>query len=673
MRFCSTYLSLIFTLLFIHFSHSQVNSSTEKKTSLSSVESQLVELDTLVSKHLKARDIDNFIKYTEAYVDLALQHKKYEQAARKAMALTYPVSNYPAKQTETVRIIDKVLVYKDQLENSYLTGGLYLKRGGANYQINLIHAIEDYSEAINNYQSKDTLFLADAYLYRAQSYSYTGKYVEAGNDYRKAYDLYEMAGDLQYMIHARNGEIIMYSENGLLDMAIAERNKLIEFVFKNNHLESLSSFYYNNSLDYNKKNNQKLREEALLSALKYSEYAKQNDAINLFSHAALAEIYINRGDLQKSVAEMEKAYKVFERNIENNYLEMNYLGPNIRILIYQKKFDEAEEKALRRLEIAKQLQYKSEIFKTYQYLSEIYEGQKKYDKSIAHHKEYVRLKDSVFVEDNIKSLLFYQTLYETERKEKELIEKSGSIALLKEKNANLNRQYILGGSLLTLAFVLLFLYKNHKNLKAKKEMQEKYTQDLLEAQEEERKRMSKDLHDGLGQSLLLIKNKVVLNRDESTKNLIENAIEEVRAISRALHPYQLQELGITQAIKNTLQQLDETSEIFVSCEIENIDGVFSPDGEIHLFRMLQECLNNIIKHSNATALKVDITNENSSVKMVLKDNGVGFDFSEKYHDFKSLGLKTLKERTRYLNGIMKVASELNKGTTMEFIIPKNNG
>src|SRR5690606_28667200 len=118
--------------------------------------------------------------------------------------------------------------------------------------------------------------------------------------------------------------------------------------------------------------------------------------------------------------------------------------------------------------------------------------------------------------------------------------------------------------------------------------QEKYTQDLLEGQEEERKRMSKDLHDGLGESLLLIKNKVVLNRDESTKNLMENAIEEVRAMSRALHPYHLPEFGITHAIANTLPPVTATSASFDSCAIETIDGVFSPDGEIPLFTMLHE-------------------------------------------------------------------------------------
>lgn len=666
MRFSSTF---VLILVLTHFCYSQEKNNVAKSKTSETIENRLYKLDSLITDALDKKEFDQFIDYTDQYVEVALANKKYSEAAQKAMSLSYPVSVFPSKQPLVIEIIDKVIAHMDQIEDSYYRGGLYLKRGGANYLISLEDAIKDYSQAIENYQTKDTVFIADAYLYRAQSFNNIGKYAEAGKDYKEAYALYEQVGDIEYMIHARNGEIILYSENGLLDQAIEEREKLIQFMLENNQLASLASFYYNNSLDYNKKNDQIRREESLKKAIEYTANAEYQAHIYVVAHAALSEIYINQGAVEKSRHEMEIARSYVNQNPENEFLRMNFLGPFIRILIFEKNWEEAEKSALERLEITKKLSYKNETLKTHQYLSEIYEQVGEFEKSLYHHKLYVQLKDSIFDEEKVKSVLYYQTLYDSERKEKELIEKTGSIALLKEKNSNLTKQYILGGSLLTLAFILLFLYKNQQNLKAKKNMQEKFTQDLLKAQEEERKRMSKDLHDGLGQSLLLIKNKVVLSKDDSTKSLIENAIEEVRGISRALHPYQLQELGITQAIKNTLHQVEETSNIFFTSEIENIDKILSSEKEIHVFRIVQETLNNILKHSQATAVQVLIDKQKSTIRISLKDNGVGFDFSEKFNDFKSLGLKTLKERTRYLNGIMKVNSEFGKGTTIEYIIP----
>ena len=150
---------------------------------------------------------------------------------------------------------------------------------------------------------------------------------------------------------------------------------------------------------------------------------------------------------------------------------------------------------------------------------------------------------------------------------------------------------------------------------------------------------------------------------------MNQTIEEVRAISRALHPFQLQEMGITKAIKHTLSQIDENTHLFISSEIDNIDAVFTKEQEVNLFRIVQESLNNIIKHAKAEASKIQIKKTQQAVLIQIKDNGVGFDFSKKVIKTQSLGLKTLLERTKFLNGTLKINSELQKGTTLEFEIP----
>ena len=201
-------------------------------------------------------------------------------------------------------------------------------------------------------------------------------------------------------------------------------------------------------------------------------------------------------------------------------------------------------------------------------------------------------------------------------------------------------------------------------------MKEEYSHNLLLSQEEERKRISKDLHDSLGQSLLLIKNKVSLKSDDKTKELVNNAIEEMRTISRVLHPFQLEDIGISKALDNLINQLDESYEkTYIFGNIDDIANKLNQDQEVNIFRIIQECLSNVIKHAKADSAKVTLINNNTEILISIKDNGLGFDFSERYNDFKSLGLKTIKERVRFLKGTLKIDSIKGKGTTFNIQFP----
>nr|WP_262913404.1 ATP-binding protein [Aequorivita xiaoshiensis] len=151
--------------------------------------------------------------------------------------------------------------------------------------------------------------------------------------------------------------------------------------------------------------------------------------------------------------------------------------------------------------------------------------------------------------------------------------------------------------------------------------------------------------------------------------MVNHTIEEVRSISRDLHPFHLQELGVTKAIENTIRQIDENTSLFISSEIDNIDNLFTKEEEVNIYRIVQESLSNILKHANAEAGKVSIKILSNNILISIRDNGVGFDFSDKFQDLKSLGLKTLLERTKFLKGQMKVTSKKDFGTLLEFQLP----
>ena len=112
-----------------------------------------------------------------------------------------------------------------------------------------------------------------------------------------------------------------------------------------------------------------------------------------------------------------------------------------------------------------------------------------------------------------------------------------------------------------------------------------------------------------------------------TGELLDTAINELRAIARSLHPMQLEKLGLAKAIKYLLDQVDRETAIFVSSEIEDLGGTLEKSKELQIYRIFQESLNNILKHAEASAIQVSLVKLKNKVVMTISDNGKGFDFS----------------------------------------------
>ncbi len=665
-------ISFILFLSLTSFSQNEEIVYLQKLEKASDSSVKLEALDSLLSISERKENYDDFIQFSEAYISLAMSLKKYDAAARKAINVAYSLSTIKNNPRRTIALIDTVLPHFNKLTDTFLKASLYLKRGGAYFDMDLNKAIADYTSAIEIFEDKNAIYKADAYLFRGQAYSTLGQFVPASEDFNAAYILFEKEKDYEYMLHARSGEIIMYSKNNFTEKAQEQREKLIEQLHELKLYSYLSTHYYNQSLDYKKINKQDLREEMLLKSLKFADSSINRNYILVILHSAFAELYFTKNEISKGLHHLEIAEENLEDASNRRVANSVYLNALAHYQIAKNDYKSAEESSLKRLENVQGMGHDEEIISAHLLLSEIYQKLGDPEKSLYHFKIHSEIKDSLYSQNKTNALVYYQTLYETERKEKDLVAQKGDIALLEQKNTSIKKQFLFGGAAVTMGFILLFLFKNQKDLKSKKVMNEKFTQDLMLAQEEERKRVSKDLHDGLGQSLLLIKNKVVLNKDEDTKFMVENAIEEVRSISRALHPFQLQEMGITKAIESILYQFDDTTELFISSEIDPIDGIFDIHQEVNIYRIVQESLNNVLKHANASAIKIKIEKEKNHIILIIQDNGVGFDFSERYNDFKTLGLKTLKERTRFLNGIMKIDSQTNNGTKLEFKIPFKN-
>jgi len=203
---------------------------------------------------------------------------------------------------------------------------------------------------------------------------------------------------------------------------------------------------------------------------------------------------------------------------------------------------------------------------------------------------------------------------------------------------------------------------------------------LIDGQETERQRLSRELHDSLGQLLIGLKLKYenCLNKSKieniSSNDLgllFDKTIEETRRISNNLMPAALSEFGLTTAIRNICNDISETSKINITYNFEGASKNISNELKTYLFRIVQEALTNILKHSNATFAHINITFTKQNIIVKIKDNGVGFNI-KKVKPLKSNGLNNINDRVLLLSGKFYINSEPQKGTEINIEIPIKN-
>jgi signal transduction histidine kinase/ligand-binding sensor domain-containing protein len=238
--------------------------------------------------------------------------------------------------------------------------------------------------------------------------------------------------------------------------------------------------------------------------------------------------------------------------------------------------------------------------------------------------------------------------------------------------------YLLIG--LSVAGVAFAVYETRlQRLRRAHAAQRAFSQQLIELQEGERKRIAAGLHDSLGQNLLIIKNRALLGLQkplgdsaahdqlEEISGISSQALDEVREIAYALHPYQMDRLGLTKAVLAMLNKVATASDIEFSTEIQNIDGLFPKDSEINIYRIVQESVNNIVKHSGTKSARVAIKRIGSTVQISVADDGKGFSTEAAAGPSapgSGFGLAGISERARMLGGKELIHSTPGKGTSV---------
>ena len=210
---------------------------------------------------------------------------------------------------------------------------------------------------------------------------------------------------------------------------------------------------------------------------------------------------------------------------------------------------------------------------------------------------------------------------------------------------------------------------------------------LLSAQEDERKRISRELHDELGHALLTLKLQIASVEEElspqqiSLRNEINkilksvgSTIEEVRRLYLDLTPGDLEDLGLTVALRSLVEDFaDLQKQIKWTIKIGGLDGLFSLPIQTAIYRVVQEALTNIGKYARPAKVFVEIKRVNQGLSFIIKDDGIGFERDRVFNEKKTLGLLAMEERVKILGGSFELWSRENQGTKISFTIPIPGG
>ncbi len=217
------------------------------------------------------------------------------------------------------------------------------------------------------------------------------------------------------------------------------------------------------------------------------------------------------------------------------------------------------------------------------------------------------------------------------------------------------------------------------------EARKRFTRQLIDSQEQERKRIAADLHDGLGQDLLVIKNRVTLARRETERGgdpkheldeittAVTSSLQDIRRISRNLRPFQLDRLGLTSTLESMMKTVRDSTGLNIYYQLDNIDNLFDKTREIDIYRIIQESLNNVVKHAEATEVEVICQRRTDVIECTLRDNGKGFAV-EAVQDrdgdsLRGFGLQGMRERAVFLDGSLHVTSAPGKGCIITLTLP----
>ena len=551
----------------------------------------------------------------------------------------------------------------------------------------------DYKEALNygfkalyiGRELNDSLKIAHSLNIIGMTYDQQGNFLGALNQYSRAYEIYKELGQKQWnaMIAVNLG--ILFKGQGQYSKVVPYYREALhiykelkmpeEAAFCETNLGSV--FYYTHQYDsciyYSLKAEKALYEQKLTQILPIAQ-----------ENAGLGYIGLKQWIKAKNILEKAlKAHRSYSNKKEiaftlihlaNVYGKLGQPNASYSALIEAKQ-------------IAEGIASSNEVMDASRSLAGYYASQQDYQRAYQEYMHYADIRDTLFEKEKMRTIAGYQIQFETEQKDQQIkhLQQEAIIHQLQLDRRNL--WLVLSLVLLIASLSGASLFIRQRRLKADahlhqslQKQQEIYTRAILDAEEQERRRIAGDLHDGVGQALsvaLLNLNSLKRNIEngkltgkqtiDDTVQLVKDSYDEMRSVTHQMMPSTLLKLGLVSAVREFINRID-SNVIHVSLHISELDDSLDDQTETVLFRIIQESVNNVIKHARASSLSVQIFNETDSISVSIEDNGVGFDPSNVSGKW-GIGLQNIQNRLAVLKGSLEIDSAPGKGTLLLIYVP----
>ncbi|MBT8318103.1 MAG: hypothetical protein HKP59_10820 [Lutibacter sp.] len=591
-------------------------------------------------------------------------------AINRTADLIYYKNNIIGKPTEGLEILEKFGAKDVPLKDNYSLARLYLNGADSYFFTDrLEEALDMYrTSKLFAVKAKNDRLLGFANLYEGQTLESLGNFAEASQNYRKAYNYFSIVKDTFNIISSKNSLSILYSKNGFYGDAQKERDEYIALLQITNNYDQLATSYFNASIDYFKLGMPEKQNDNLLKALEFCEKSERSN----FIKPTILNTLIIANAQNNNLDAAEKYLKEVESNLEQNTKGRNnnlYKEALMHMAFKKENYKEALKIGKELLDYKIKKREPEDIERVEKFISEIYENLGDSKNSLIHLKKHIQLKDSIKSVQKVNVLSYYQTLYETEKRDSKIKEQRENINLLNAQNKSKTQWFIFTSTGLVSLFVFIFLVRSKNIASKKRKLQEQFTQDLIKVKENESTRLARELHDSIGQKMMLLTKKVKSCGIQDMNELADSTLEELRNISKNLYPSIIEQVGITSAIIGLIDEVDAHTSLFFTNDIDTIDGLLNKETNLHVYRILQELLSNCVKHAKATTIFVTLKKKENSITLTVIDNGKGFDFIKAKETTKSLGMNTIFERAKIIHSKLKINAEFGKGTKVKLVIP----
>jgi two-component system, NarL family, sensor kinase len=440
-------------------------------------------------------------------------------------------------------------------------------------------------------------------------------------------------------LYTYNNVAVSYGASGDLDSAQYFIHKGISAAQKSNDMQALANGYFILGTIYSNAKKYELAIEQYLKARPYRD--KVGNPLFIVSDLyTISELYYKTGEYRKGVQAATEALTMAEKYD----LQLKYEG-------------------------------------AYVSLAQNYEGLKDFRNASKYYRLWALAKDSVYTNANAQAIADMSTKYETEKKEQQLLVQKAEIA---EQDAALEKTYAIIAALvitLLLIVVIFLLLRGRARRQRELFLRDAQIQATIYSQENERRRFARDLHDGMGQLISalrialhsidkdssLVERHTVATKAESLLNDMHN---EIRGIAFNLMPQTLVKSGLIPGLKEMATRLTDSTSLVVRVNAFDMPERLSELQEISLYRVIQEWINNVIKHSMATVIEVQLIGYEEEITITIEDNGNGFDPSTLMNSASGNGWKNIMSRVNLIKGMVDVDTNPGRsGTTLIIRVP----